>query len=247
MYRVVLYNYNFFSYKLVGRNKFNPQILVLMMEIFVSVGTGLNPQQRAFVDAVENKLKALNLTPRTIGRNTFSSFSPLYAISELMNRCSGMVVIALERYSFSEGVERQGSENEKKLVSIKLPTSWNQIEAAMAYDRKMPLLVIVEEGLYCDGLLEKGSEWYVQQLPIDTASLNNNAFDGILNDWRDRLSDPQLISERISQTQSIIDPEKMTIAEFFKILKITHIWTILGVLITILIGAYTFGAKFGRN
>ena len=88
------------------------------MDIFVSVGTGLNSRQEAFVNAVETRLRSLGFTPRTIGRNTFSTNAPLGAIIELMDRCSGAVVIALERYFFENGHERRGSERERLLREV---------------------------------------------------------------------------------------------------------------------------------
>ena len=46
---------------------------------------------------------------------------------------------------------RRGGED--LLSSIRLPTVWNQIEAAMAHMHEIPLLVIAERGLREEGLL----------------------------------------------------------------------------------------------
>jgi len=139
------------------------------MDVFVSVGTGLSAQQEEFVAAVEQRLRAIALNPCTIGRNTFSTEAPLHAIMELMDRCDGAVVIAIERYHFPEGIERRGSPNETVLKNVTFPTAWNQVEAAMAYGRGLPLLVLVDDRLRCDALLEKGNDWFVQPLPLNPA------------------------------------------------------------------------------
>ncbi|MEI9810933.1 MAG: hypothetical protein WDO16_25330 [Bacteroidota bacterium] len=47
------------------------------------------------------------------------------------------------------------------LIDTKYPTPWNQIEAAMAYTKGHPLMLIIEKGLKSEGLLEKGNDWYV--------------------------------------------------------------------------------------
>ena len=73
------------------------------MDVFVSVATGLSAKQEEFVSAIEARLRAIGLAPCTIGRNTFSSDAPLRAVTDLMDRCAGAVVIALERYRFLEG------------------------------------------------------------------------------------------------------------------------------------------------
>jgi hypothetical protein len=54
-------------------------------------------------------------------------------------------------------------------------------------------MVIVEEGLRSEGLLERGYDWYVQRVPLDTTFLNTNEFNGILASWKNKItSRPQL-------------------------------------------------------
>jgi hypothetical protein len=213
------------------------------MNVFVSVATGLNPGQEAFVEAIESRLGALGLKPCTIGRNTFSTDAPLQAVVHLMERCSGAVVIALERYRFDGGVERPGSAKEKPLGPSSLPTTWNQIEAAMAYGRKLPLLVLVDERLHCDGLLEKGNDWFVLELPVDAAALNSPAFTGLLNDWRERLNQPVLPTPAAAGKIDAIDPAKMNIGQLFAALKPAQLWTALVALAGMIAGAFALGAK----
>jgi hypothetical protein len=132
------------------------------LNVFVSVGGTATEQQEAFVRAVEDRLRSEGLVPHTVGRNTFSADAPLKTVTELLDRCSGTVVIALERSYFASGTEKRGGPKESALADIRLPTPWNQIEAAMAYARGLPLLLVVEAGLKSEGLLERGYDWYVQ-------------------------------------------------------------------------------------
>src|SRR4051812_40867945 len=106
--------------------------VVMATDVFVSVGTGLSERQENFVAAVESRLRAVGLNPRTIGRNTFSADAPLDAVTNLMDECAGTVVIALERFYFPSGEERPGSAKGRSLRDVSMPTAWNQIEAAMA-------------------------------------------------------------------------------------------------------------------
>jgi len=69
---------------------------------------------------------------------------------------------------------------------VRLPTPWNQIEAAMAYAAGLPFLVIVEKGLREEGLLDRGYDWYVQTITPDIAALVSTEFNGILASWRTR-------------------------------------------------------------
>jgi hypothetical protein len=126
------------------------------LSVFVSVGGTATEHQEAFVRAVEDRLRSEGLVPHTVGRNTFSADAPLKTVVELLDTCSGAVVIALERSYFPSGAEQRGGPKEVALTDVKLPTPWNQIEAAMAYARGLPLMVIVEAGLKSEGLLEHG-------------------------------------------------------------------------------------------
>ena len=90
------------------------------VDVFVSVGGTANDAQEALVRAVEDRLRSEGLIPHTVGRNMFSSDSPFRTINELMNRCSGVVVIALERLYCSQGAERRGGTSESSLTNVSL-------------------------------------------------------------------------------------------------------------------------------
>ena len=157
------------------------------LSIFVSVGSTATEQQEAFVRAVEDRLRCEGLIPYTVGRNSFSSDAPLKAVTHLMDRCSGAVIIALERTFFPSAVDKRGGPKEVTLTDVKLPTPWNQIEAAMAYSRGLPLFVIVEAGLRSEGLLEQGYDWYVQRVNPLPSALNSNEFSGVIASWKEKV------------------------------------------------------------
>lgn len=127
------------------------------MDIFVSVGSTATPQQEAFVCAIEDRLRAEGLNPQTVGRTYFTADSPFTGVNKLMESCKGVVVVALERLFIETGSEKRGSSASASLAGVRVATPWNHIEAALGYARKLPLLVIVEDGLRQDGLLRRGS------------------------------------------------------------------------------------------
>ncbi|MEP6708064.1 MAG: hypothetical protein ABJC05_11120, partial [Pyrinomonadaceae bacterium] len=157
------------------------------MNVFLSVGGTATAQQEEFVRAVEDRLRSEGLIPHTVGRNAFSADSPLKLVTELMDTCLGTVVIALERLYSPSGTEKRGGSKALALTEIKLPTPWNQIEAAMAYSRGHPLMVIVESGIKSEGLLERGNDWYVQWIKPEAAALNSPEFNGVLASWKQKL------------------------------------------------------------
>jgi hypothetical protein len=209
------------------------------LNVFVSVGGTATEHQEAFVRAVEDRLRSEGLVPHTVGRNTFSSDAPLKTVTELLDRCSGTVVIALERMYFASGLERRGGPSEASLSDIRLPTPWNQIEAAMAYSRAHPLMVIVEKGLKSEGLLERGNDWYVQSVKPDATSLSTVEFNGVLASWKQKLLES-------SKKPSLSKPtSEFTIAELIGGLKPAQLWGILAALILLAGGAFTGGKVFG--
>lgn len=155
--------------------------------VFVSVGATATAEQESFVRSIEDRLRSESLIPKTVGRNTFSADAPLKAITELMEKCSGIVVIALERSYFPSGLDKRGGPRQGSLADVRLPTPWNHIEAAMAYTKHLPLLVIVEAGLKAEGLLEPGYDWYVQTVPLEATALASNEFNGVLADWKEKV------------------------------------------------------------
>ena len=207
------------------------------LNVFVSVGGTATEQQEMFIRAVEDRLRSEGLVPHTVGRNTFSSDAPLKAVTELLDRCSGTVVIALERTYFASGIEKRGGPKESSLADIRLPTPWNQIEAAMAYSRGHPLMVVVESGLKSEGLLERGNDWYVQWVKPDAAALSTTEFNGVLADWKRKLAQP---AKGVPAPKATSD---LTVAELLGGLKPTQLWSVLGALAVLIAGAFALGGK----
>ncbi|MGE5722750.1 MAG: hypothetical protein ACM3YM_09840, partial [Sphingomonadales bacterium] len=111
--------------------------------------------------------------------------------------------------------------------------------------RGLPLFVLVDEQLRCDGLLEKGNDWYVQELPIDPAALSSAAFTGVMDSWRDRVSHRDQKSPAPSATGTKADPATMTIAQLVGALKPPQLWAALVALAGMLGGAFYLGTKLG--
>jgi hypothetical protein len=209
------------------------------ISVFVSVGATATPEQEAFVAAVEDRLRAEGLAPHTVGRNSFSADAPLKTTTTLLDQCAGTVVIALERLFFASGAEKRGGEKETALSQVKLPTCWNQIEAAMAYSRGHPLLMIVENGIRNEGLLERGYDWYVQYVNPDKTALHSAEFNGVLASWKQKII--QSPAKRVPPKAS-----DMTVAELLGGLKLSQLWAVIAALATLLAGAFVLGGKYMR-
>ena len=213
------------------------------LDVFVSVGGTATDEQEAFVRAVEDRLRSEGLIPHTVGRNTFSADAPLKTVTELMEKCSGTVVIALERMYFSEGLDKRGGAKEVPLTNIKLPTPWNQIEATMAYAHEHPLMVIVEEGIKNEGLLEHGYDWYVQSVQPEVSSLNTLEFNGVLASWKSKVAESKEQKQTVKQEKQKLNPTELTVGQLISGLKPAQLWSILVVMAGLVAGAFALGAK----
>lgn len=207
------------------------------LDIFVSVGGTSNDAQEAFVRAVEERLRSEGLVPHTVGRNTFSSDAPLKTVTDLLDRCVGTVVIALERLHFPAGTEKRDGPKQSPLGETCLPTSWNQIEAALSYSRGLPLLVIVADGIRSEGLLEPGYDWYVQRVALTPASLHSNEFNGVLASWKLK------VASATSARAPVVDPSKMTVGQLLAAVKPAQLWSVLAALAAALAGAFALGLR----
>lgn len=205
--------------------------------VFLSIGGTATAEQEAFIRAVEDRLRSEGLVPHTVGRNTFSADAPLKAVSDLLDECSGTVVIALERSYFPSGIEKRGGPKEATLTEVKLPTPWNQIEAAMSYARGLPLMVIVEAGLKSEGLLERGYDWYVQWVKPEASALSSNEFNGVLASWR------QKMIEAPKKAVPLKTASDLTVAELLGGLKPVQLWSVLVALAALIGGAFALGGK----
>jgi len=208
--------------------------------VFLSVGGTANAEQERFVAALEDRLRAEGLIPNTVGRNTFSADAPLKTVERLMDVCVGTIVVALERSYFPSGKERRGGERETEISETRLATPWNQIEAAMSYSRGLPLFVLVQKGLKSEGLLEPGYDWYVQSIPLDSAALSTNEFNGVLASWKGKLKDQPSVKTAASSTVSVGD---LNLGQIFSSMKPTQLWSILVAFAGVVAGAFALGAK----
>jgi hypothetical protein len=214
------------------------------LNAFVSVGSTATDQQESFVRAVEERLRSAGIIPHTVGRNTFSSDAPFKAINDLLDTCSGAVVIAFERVYFPSGFEKRGGPKQTTISEIKLPTPWNQIEAAMAYSRGLPLLIIVEDGLRIEGLLEKGNGWYVQSVKCEPAALNSAEFSGVLADWQRKMTQRLSAISKAQKNRSDTDISQLTVGQLINALKPAQLWSVLVALGALIASVFALGGKF---
>ncbi len=180
-----------------------------------------------------------------MNKNEWSFEQPLRAIKHVIEDCDGAVVIAFSRYHFPTGMELKKSGEVGPLTDVRLPTIWNQVEAAMAYMKCIPLLVIAERGLRDDGLLEGKYDWNVFWTEFKAEQLRSDAFVGYLESWRRRVVEHA--SMRSGSGASVNgDISKMTVGELIARLSVPQLWAtvsaIFGLLLSVAAAAFRAGS-----
>lgn len=205
------------------------------MKVFLSVGSQYNEEQRSFVKAfeaflVENDCKRLTVDD---GR----ADQPVFAARELMEEADAVIVLAFTRHLVPESIEKPGSNEEKVHVDRRYPTIWNQLEAAMGFGLKLPLLVIIEEGLYQEAMLKDRLEFRTVITKLDPALFRTDHFKSKFKHWMGRVEE-----KPYRKNSNIAD---MTVGEILAQLRPDQAWkvgaSVFALIATIAAGAFWLG------
>ena len=155
-----------------------------MRPVFVSQPNWVLPRQRKGLDNFRNLLQIIGLEPRTVGVTDSPSLAPLDEVIQLMDKCFGAVVLGFPQIEVGSG-SLKGEDIE---APFSLGTEWNHIEAALAYARKLPLLVIhdntVIRGIFDPGVANVFS--HSADFSSETWFLESN-ISGAVKTWSGRL------------------------------------------------------------
>lgn len=213
------------------------------MKIFLSVGATFGNRQEKFVKAFENYVTVNECEHFTVGRGGFyPSEQPVVAARNLMQTVDGVVVIAFTRQIIKKGFSDPTEKKESEISNRKLPTIWNQLEAAMAFGLKLPLLVIIERGLHQEAMLKDRHEYRALVTDLDESFFSSDEFKGIFADWKNKALNSKI------NTKKEQDVRELTARGILKELKPGEIWKVIVVIFTvastIAIAAYWVGKSF---
>lgn len=126
-----------------------------MKKVFISHPTPFTKMQSQFLSLIENELNCHALIPVNLGKKNWSYKSPLNPIRELMSTCSAALIIGLERHHSYIGYDNETSTEKRSELIHKITTSpWVHIEAGMAYQAGLPLLILKDKKVFAEGILD---------------------------------------------------------------------------------------------
>jgi hypothetical protein len=160
--------------------------------VFLSYPKPCYGVQQKFVDAAIQYLEDQGLSPRTLGVTDYGREAPLTSVRRMMVESNGLLAIAFRRIYIEKGKHRPNTDIDKlKEEPIKgkwLTTPWSHIEAAMAYQLGLPILILREKGVMDDGILERGVVGlYMPEFDLDATTPNTYFHEaqwkGIIGQW----------------------------------------------------------------
>jgi hypothetical protein len=160
-----------------------PEVII---PVFFSRGSPFNEIQARFINYFTRKFEQHNLRLET---PMWSSENPLLPVRQKMKEVFGCIVLALERLQSMENTYKKGSPKEEKYSEEYFPTPWIQMEAAMAYQEELPLLIFSEAKLRHEGMIELGvHEFRIFKInPERPEELDEEFFDHLIQSWADKV------------------------------------------------------------
>lgn len=125
-----------------------------MINVFISHPTPYNEKQAEFLSLLNEKLLLLELNPINLGKNNWDYRSPLIPIKEMIANCKAAIIVGMERHHSYIGYEKEFTKDSKEWIHRYSSSPWIQIEAGMAYQAGLPLLILKEKRVASEGILD---------------------------------------------------------------------------------------------
>lgn len=159
-----------------------------MINIFISRPTWIAEEFKEGLTGFLSFLDTHDITPRTLGSTDYPTESPLDEVITIMDDCKGAIILGYPQiYVLSSVIKESGKDD------FLLPTEWNHIEAALAYMKKMPLLIIHHKGI-TRGIFEHGaiSKFIYEKDLSKTNWFLSEDIKGALKKWKASIKEPQI-------------------------------------------------------
>ncbi|MGX9854572.1 pentapeptide repeat-containing protein [Limimaricola variabilis] len=123
------------------------------LKIFLSRPSRMNERQDGYFRLVRKAVEARNLHVVELPREDYSPLGSLGAVVKAVNASHAMIAFGFGDYAIHHGAYRQFDLDGREIRDEHLASPWCQIEAGMALQKGIPLLVIAEPGVH-EGIFE---------------------------------------------------------------------------------------------
>jgi hypothetical protein len=158
-----------------------------MNDIFLSRPSALGPKCELAYEQFMRFLKKEQFKPRRLGKSDYSLKAPLHAVIDIMDECQGAIILGYAQVVIQHEIKRGTTVQASS--GMVLPTPWNQIEGALAYFRKIPVMVIAQEGV-SGGIFDYGVTGdFILTLDLCAPKWHlDDRFTQIYTQWKSRMT-----------------------------------------------------------
>jgi hypothetical protein len=155
-----------------------------MHRVFVSTPLDVNlaPWQRKVKKKILDAMTAAGLDPQIFGVRGIplkESWS-FESVEEVMDHCSAAAIIAFARYRFPGALPENAFSSE-----------YNHYEGALALSKKLPILILAEEGVSARGVIDRGGGKFIVRIPQDPkpAWIKSADFKPYFDEWANHVKE----------------------------------------------------------
>ncbi len=135
-------------------------------KVFISRLGVLDARQRMFIDNVKDIVKQSNSSWVELNRDMYDASNVLSSLSNKIDSCAAMIVFGFKSVHIIDGVFRYSTEDSRSVRDEFLATPWNHIEVGMAVMKRIPVLLIIDDGVN-DGVFHNNiNDELIVKLPI---------------------------------------------------------------------------------
>lgn len=136
-----------------------------MIPIFISRPNPFTREQAYFLNLLEQNINKVQMKNITLEAKDYNPHESLTCLLEMIKRCYGMIVVAFGQYYIEIGTSKKGAianknffeSYENSLEQLWVTSPFCQIEGAIAFGNKLPILILEQSNVKIEGILKEGS------------------------------------------------------------------------------------------
>lgn len=123
------------------------------LRVFISRPGILDVRQSTLVEDIKDLVQASGCTPVELSREEYDRSGVVTKLSDRLNGCGAMIVLGFKSIHVEAGSYRDNTDDRREIKNEFLSTPWLHIEAGMGLMKKIPVLLICDEGID-DGIFD---------------------------------------------------------------------------------------------
>ena len=135
------------------QNQFAANPTYPTLKVFISKPGSLDVRQSILVDQIKDLIQASGCTTVELSREEYDRSGVVTKLSDRLSGCGAMIVLGFKSIHVEVGSYRDNTDDKREIKNEFLSTPWLHIEAGMGLMKKIPVLLICDEGID-DGIFD---------------------------------------------------------------------------------------------